>query len=128
MVIAATGGVSDDEQGLASGLFNTTLQVGSGLVLAIVVAVSSARTTALLQQGGNTSKVAVTAGLQYALFACVGFALLAVLAALFVIRERKDTPDPQHTPVAKDDSRNHPTPSSPITVGKGERQYSEEAQ
>jgi EmrB/QacA subfamily drug resistance transporter len=128
MVIAATGGVSDDEQGLASGLFNTTLQVGSGLVLAIVVAVSSARTTALLQQGGNTSKVAVTAGLQYALFACVGFALLAVLAALFVIRERKDTPDPQHTPVTKNDSRNRPTPTSPITVGKGEGQHSDEAQ
>src|SRR5260221_1118947 len=98
-------------------------QVGSGLVLAIVVAVSSARTTALLQQRGNTSKVAVTAGLQYALFACIGFALLAALAALFVIRERKDTPDPQHTPVTKDDSSNRPTSSSPITVGKGERQH-----
>ncbi len=127
MVIAATAGVSNDEQGLASGLFNTTQQVGSGLVLAIVVAVSSARTTALLQQGGNTSKVAVTAGLQYALFACIGFALLAALAALFVIRERKDTPDPQHTPVTKDDSSNRPTSSSPITVGKGERQHREEA-
>jgi MFS family permease len=128
MVIAATAGVSDDEQGLASGLFNTTQQVGSGLVLAIVVAVSSARTAALLQQGGNTSKVAVTAGLQYALFACIGFALLAFLAALFVIRERKDTPSLQHTPMAKDDSRNRSTPSSPIAVGKGERQHSEEAQ
>jgi EmrB/QacA subfamily drug resistance transporter len=89
MVIAATAGVSDNEQGLASGLFNTTQQVGSGLVLAIVVAISSARTAEFLQQGGDGSKGAITAGLQYALFACAVFALLAAFAALFVIREKK---------------------------------------
>ncbi len=94
MVIAATAGVSDDEQGLASGLFNTTQQVGSGLVLAIVVAVSSARTATFLQHGQVVSKVAVTAGLQYALFVCAGFAVLAGLAALFVIQERKYTAPP----------------------------------
>lgn len=94
MVIAATAGISDDEQGLASGVFNMTQQVGSGLVLAIVVAVSSARTATFLQHGQVVSKVAVTAGLQYALFVCVGFAVLAALAALFVIRERKYTATP----------------------------------
>jgi hypothetical protein len=67
MVIAATTGVSDNEQGLASGVFTTTQQVGSGLVLAIAVAISSARTAALMQVGGNADKGALTAGLQYAL-------------------------------------------------------------
>jgi EmrB/QacA subfamily drug resistance transporter len=86
IVIAATAGVSDDEQGLASGLFNTTQQVGSGLVLAIVVAISSARAAALSQSLGGASKVATTGGLQYALFACASFALLAGFAAIFVIR------------------------------------------
>ena len=86
MVIAATAGVSDDEQGLASGLFNTTQQVGSGLVLAIVAAISSARAAELSQQLGGGGKAAITGGLQYALFACASFALLAGFVALFVIR------------------------------------------
>jgi EmrB/QacA subfamily drug resistance transporter len=93
MVIAATDGVSDDEQGLASGLFNTSLQVGSGLVLAIVVAVSSARTIALLQAGGSTGKVATTAGLQYALYVCAGLAILAGVVAFFALQStKKNTP------------------------------------
>ena len=86
MVIAATAGVSDNEQGLASGLFNTTQQVGSGLVLAIVAAISSARAAELSQQLDGSNKAAITGGLQYALFACASFALLAGFAALFVIR------------------------------------------
>ena len=90
MIIAATDGVSDDEQGLASGLFNTSMQVGSGLVLAIVVAVSSARTAIVLQAGERVAKVAATAGLQYALFVCVGVAALAAIVAFFTIRQKKN--------------------------------------
>ena len=37
--IQATNGVADDEQGLASGLLNTSGQVGGALVLAVVTAV-----------------------------------------------------------------------------------------
>ncbi|GAA1256681.1 MFS transporter [Kitasatospora nipponensis] len=40
--IAATDGVADEEQGLASGLVNTAMQVGSALVLAVVSAVITA--------------------------------------------------------------------------------------
>jgi EmrB/QacA subfamily drug resistance transporter len=121
MVIAATAGVSDNEQGLASGLFNTTQQVGSGLVLAVVVAASSARTAALLQHGGEAGKAATTAGLQYALFACVGFALLAALAALFVIRERRNTGGlkaaaPSQKSLAGD--RSISTPASVLVKGR----------
>jgi len=90
LIIAATDGVSDSEQGLASGLFNTSQQVGSGLVLAIVVAVSSARTASVLQAGTGTGKVAVTAGLQYALFVCAGIALLATLVAFLTIQTGKE--------------------------------------
>lgn len=90
MIIAATDGVADDEQGLASGLFNTSLQVGSGIVLAIVVAVSSARTLAVLQAGKSTGNVAMTAGLQAALFVCAAIAALAALVAFFTIRQKKD--------------------------------------
>ncbi|MFC6080763.1 MFS transporter [Sphaerisporangium aureirubrum] len=40
--IQATAGVADDEQGLASGLLNTSGQVGGALVLAVVAAVATA--------------------------------------------------------------------------------------
>lgn len=84
MVIAATSGVSNDEQGLASGVYNTTLQVGSGLCLAIISAVSTARAASL---GTHAGLSALTSGFQYALYVCTGFAILGIFAALFGIRE-----------------------------------------
>ncbi|WP_449062461.1 MFS transporter [Planomonospora algeriensis] len=44
--IQATNGVSDDEQGLASGLLNTSGQVGGAVVLAVVTAVLTSSTSA----------------------------------------------------------------------------------
>jgi EmrB/QacA subfamily drug resistance transporter len=117
MVIAATAGVSDNEQGLASGVFTTTQQVGSGLVLAIVVAISSAHTAALLHHKANADLVAFTAGLQYALFACAGFALLAAFAALFAIHEKKYVSDGRDLSLAEDDSDNRSTPPPLLPVG-----------
>lgn len=116
MVIAATAGISNDDQGLVSGVFNTTQQVGSGLVLAIVVALSSARTAALIQQGESTGKVATTAGLQYALFVCTGAAFLATLAALLVIREKKYTPT-ANTVSEQNDEGDNTSQSQSISVG-----------
>ncbi len=92
MAIAATSGVSDSEQGLASGLLNTTQQVGSGLVLAIVAVVSAAQTTALQHTQGISAKAALVSGFQYAFVAGAVFAVLAGLAAIFVIRQNE-----QHT-------------------------------
>lgn len=89
MAIAATAGVSDQEQGLASGLLNTTQQVGSGLVLAFVAVVSAAQTTALQHTQGVSTKAALVSGFQYAFVVCAVFAVLAGLTAIFVIRQNK---------------------------------------
>ena len=89
MAIAATAGVSDREQGLASGLLNTSQQVGSGLVLAVVAVVSAAQTTALQQVQGTSAKAALVGGFQYAFVVCAVFAVLAGLVAIFVIRQNK---------------------------------------
>ncbi len=78
-------GVGDDEQGLASGLFNTTEQVGAGIVLAIAVAASSMRTTSL---GGLGGKMALTGGLQSALLICIASVFLS-LPAVFVVIQKK---------------------------------------
>lgn len=88
MAIAATAGVSDKEQGLASGLLNTSQQVGSGLVLAVVAVVSASR-TAVAQQGVSASaREALVSGFQYAFVTCAVFALLGAIIATLVIRER----------------------------------------
>ena len=91
VVIVATAGVSDEQQGLVSGLFNTTMQVGSGLTLAITVAISSGR-TAMLLQGGETTKAALTGGSLAAILVCAAFNALAGLVALFVLREKQARP------------------------------------
>jgi MFS family permease len=91
MVIAATTGVSDDEQGLASGVFNTTQQVGSGLVLAAVTAISTAQATSLLQNS-EPMKAALAGGFRYALITCAILDALAVVVAIFVIPTSKSLP------------------------------------
>ena len=89
MVIAATDGVKDEEQGLASGVFNTTQQVGSGLILAIITAISAAQ-TALVLQGGGQMKSALVGGSIYALVGCAVFDAIAVVIAIVVLRGNKN--------------------------------------
>lgn len=89
VTIAATAGISDSEQGMASGLFNTSQQIGAALGLAILVAVSTARTEVMLVSLGGAAdaqRSALTAGFRAALIGSVGFAIAGVLVALWVIR------------------------------------------
>lgn len=74
--VAATGGVADDEQGLASGLVNTALQVGGAIVLAVTTAVLTAGT------GSGTDAHAQLAGYRPALLLVTGTTALGLLIAL----------------------------------------------
>jgi EmrB/QacA subfamily drug resistance transporter len=78
--IAAVAGVEDREQGLASGLINTSQQVGGALGLAILSAVS------VSVIGGSHSPAALTDGFQAAFLAGAGFAVLGLIATLVLIR------------------------------------------
>ncbi|MFJ5232020.1 MFS transporter [Kitasatospora sp. NPDC088391] len=73
---AATGGVPDDEQGLASGLVNTGLQVGGAIVLAVTTAVLTAGS------GGGTDAQAQLAGYRPALLLVTGTIVVGLLLAL----------------------------------------------
>ena len=84
VTIAATSGMSDRNQGLASGLLNTSQQVGSAIGLAILVAVATARTEAIAASTGN-SPIATTSGFQAALGVGAGFAALGILVAVLMI-------------------------------------------
>jgi EmrB/QacA subfamily drug resistance transporter len=82
--IQATAGIPDDEQGLAGGLLNTSLQVGGALGLAIV--------TAVLVAGGEgrTGPDALLAGFTPALGVVTGFAVAGLVIALSGVVRRRD--------------------------------------
>ena len=84
MTLAMTG-VRPEEAGLASGLVNTTLQVGGALGLAVLATLSTSRTTNLVN-GGEGSHAALTSGYQLAFIVGAGLLVGAVVVALTVIR------------------------------------------
>jgi hypothetical protein len=71
-------GVSDHEQGLASGLLNTSFQVGGAIGLAVVTAVvSSAGGTGIPTLDGVQNAIAVSAGIAVIGILVAGSALIA---------------------------------------------------
>jgi EmrB/QacA subfamily drug resistance transporter len=77
--IAAVAGARPEEQGLASGLVNTSRQVGGSLGLAVLATLATQR-TAHLRHGGH-DLAALTAGFHRAFLVGGCFALLGALAA-----------------------------------------------
>jgi EmrB/QacA subfamily drug resistance transporter len=84
MTVGAVAGVEPHEAGLASGLINTSQQVGGALGLAILAAVANSRTDSVVETGASIP-VALTEGFQTALLVGSAFAVVgAIIAVLFV--------------------------------------------
>jgi MFS family permease len=83
--IAALAGIEPREAGLASGLINTSQQIGGALGIAALSTIAASRTTHALA-GGSTHAEALVAGFHAAFLAAVAVAIVGLVAALLLIR------------------------------------------
>ncbi|HEY7257014.1 MAG TPA: MFS transporter [Solirubrobacterales bacterium] len=88
ITIAATNGVAAAESGLASGLLNTTQQVGGSLGLAILSSVSTSRLTSALASGSSLP-IALTHGFKGAFVAAAVLCALGLVVALVFLPSRR---------------------------------------
>ncbi len=87
--IAAVSGIEDREQGLASGLINTSQQIGGALGLAVLATVATSRTDdAVAEAGGDPAALpaALVEGFQSAFLGAALIAAIGLVLTLVMIR------------------------------------------
>jgi EmrB/QacA subfamily drug resistance transporter len=86
--IAGLQGVTEHEAGLASGLLNTSQQLGGAIGVAVASTVSATHLKTLTAQGKATD-VALTGGFHWAFWVCGLIALAAVPTTAMLVRRSK---------------------------------------
>jgi EmrB/QacA subfamily drug resistance transporter len=87
MTVAAVSGVEAHEAGLASGLINTSQQIGGALGLAILATVANSRIDDLTASG-SPPNVALTEGFQSAFLVGAGMAIAGAILAIVLVSGR----------------------------------------
>ena len=87
MTVAAVSGVEAHEAGLASGLINTSQQIGGALGLAILATVANTRTENAVS-AGDPMPTALTEGFQAAFVVGAGFAIAGAVLAMLLVSGR----------------------------------------
>ena len=106
LTLVATTGVSASDAGLASGLFNTSQQVGGALGLAILSTIAADRTTNILSDLGRAVGApervsALVEGFQVAYYGGIALMFVGAIVLLAVLRTGDVAEvDPDAQPVA----------------------------
>jgi hypothetical protein len=95
--IAALAGVQPREAGLASGLINTSQQIGGALGIAALSSVATS-TTAERVTSGSALPYALTDGFQAAFVGGAGIAVVGIVVALVIVRRRDLVAAPEAQP------------------------------
>jgi predicted small integral membrane protein len=95
--IAALAGIRNEEAGLASGLFNTSQQIGGALGIAALSTIASSRTQDAIT-AGSAPPEALVHGFTAAFAAGVVIAALGIVTALTLIRRDELEPAPGAEP------------------------------
>jgi MFS family permease len=83
--IGALAGVAERDAGVASGLMNTSQQIGGAIGVAVASTVAATHSRLLLSQG-HAAPAALTGGFQWALWVCGLVALAAVPVTFLLVR------------------------------------------
>ena len=85
LTLIATTGLEDEDQGLASGLFNTSQQIGGALGLAILSTLAASKTASA---GGATDPEALVTGFHWAFAGGAAFVVAGLVTMLVLLRRR----------------------------------------
>jgi EmrB/QacA subfamily drug resistance transporter len=99
LVTLAMSGAQPQEAGLASGLINTTTQVGGALGLAVLATLAATRTQHLHDAGQSVTS-ALNGGYHLGYLIAAGLTLVALGIAAVVLRERAEDALPVHADAA----------------------------
>jgi EmrB/QacA subfamily drug resistance transporter len=90
LMTLAMSGATHEDAGLASGLVNTTAQVGGALGLAVLATLSATRSESLLG-GGEATASALTGGYHLAFLIGAGLVATAIIVAVTVLQPEGQT-------------------------------------